>query len=372
MMMRKGFTSGSCAAAAAAAAAWMLLTGKEMNRLEILTPAGIPFPAEITAIERTENRVSCGVVKDGGDDPDITTGLTIMAAVEYTDEQEIEGSRILLKGGEGVGIVTAPGLDQPVGSPAINRVPREMILREVGRVMEMTDEQRPLLVTISVPGGREAAEKTFNPRLGIRDGISILGTSGIVEPMSEAALRETIRLELRQHRLQGQTIAVVTPGNYGMNMLRKAYGYDLEKAVRCSNFIGDTLDMVIAEGYSRMLLLGHMGKLIKCAGGAMNTHSRCGDRRMELLAAESYRQGADILMIRRILSSVSTEAALSEMDAAAGKDFRDSVCQHLLARVLEYLRERADGRIRIEGILYTNAQGILAESEQAAGWLQEE
>ena len=389
-MMRKGFTSGSCAAAAASAAAWMLLLGIEKKKTEILTPAGIPFPAEITDITREEGSVSCGVVKDGGDDPDITTGLVIMATVAYPRKEEsyrgellreeTAGSSdsvsekepaVILRGGEGVGIVTAPGLDQPVGSPAINRVPREMIIREVKRVMELADEPGPLIVTISVPGGREAAEKTFNPRLGIRGGISILGTTGIVEPMSEAALRETIRLELRQRRVQGQRIAVITPGNYGMNMLRAAYGYDLEKAVRCSNFIGDTLEMAVAEGYERLVLLGHMGKLVKCAGGAMNTHSRYGDGRMELIAAEVYRQETDICLVRRILSSVSTEAALQELDAQAERGLRDTVCRNLFMRALTNLRERIKDKLRIEMIMYTNAQGIVAESSKAVSWLRE-
>ena len=421
--MRRGFTTGSCAAAAAKAAAWMLLTGQRKEKIRIITPAGIPFEAEILDLEASEQYVSCSVRKDGGDDPDVTTGLHITARVEQRSkdspgkmrrekngregrepEREADsgtkGTKVIIRGGEGVGTVTQPGLDQPMGEAAINHVPREMITREVTEVMDLLDEAGPLTVTISVPGGEECAKKTFNPRLGIHGGISIIGTSGIVEPMSEKALTDTIRLELRQRYLQGQRTAVVTPGNYGMDMLRKAYDYDLDRAVKCSNFIGDTIDMAAEEGYLRMVLVGHMGKLVKCAGGAMNTHSRYGDRRMELLAeaaervnsagvaslpaegkAENARGSAEgdaseenvsdgeairAEVIHQIRTCVSTEAALGLLSEEKARE----VSRVILEEALEHLRKKANGRIRIELILYTNAQGILAESPLAVDWLK--
>jgi len=369
--MRKGFTTGSCAAAAAKAAVWMLLTGQEKKNIEITTPAGVKYMPELVDLRRSPDQVSCGVVKDGGDDPDVTTGLHITATVRRITEDEIRcgavKERIRILGGEGVGRVTEPGLDQPVGEAAINHVPREMILREMNEVIMLLDDPGHFAVTISVPGGKEVAEKTFNPRLGIVGGISIIGTSGIVEPMSEKALTDTIRLELRQRKLQGQRIAVVTPGNYGMDMLKKAYDYDLNRAVKCSNFIGDTIDMAVEEGYGEMVLMGHMGKLVKCAGGAMNTHSRYGDRRMELLAAAAEKICPDPEVIRRILESVSTEAALKCVSAEdAGR-----ISAIILEQALEHLNHKAAGRLRLEMILYTNELGILAESSDAVRLLSE-
>ena len=193
--MRYGFTTGSCAAAAAKAAAYMLLTGREKHEITITTPKGILYHARMEEISRTEHSVRCAVRKDGGDDPDITTGTLIFAEVSWQEqkqEKDCGKPQILITGGAGVGTVTRPGLDQPVGSAAINHVPREMITREVEEVCALTDYAGSLLVEISVQGGEELAKKTFNPRLGIVGGISILGTTGIVEPMSSQALLDTI------------------------------------------------------------------------------------------------------------------------------------------------------------------------------------
>lgn len=184
---------------------------------------------------------------------------------------------INIDGGDGVGRVTKPGLDQPVGNAAINHVPREMIEKEVREVCELLDFKGTLDITISVPKGNELAERTFNPRLGIVGGISILGTSGIVEPMSSQALIDTIRVELRQRYSLGYDYVAVAPGNYGLDFMKESYGYDLDRSVKCSNFIGETIDMAADMGFKRMLLTGHIGKLIKVAGGIMNTHSREAD-----------------------------------------------------------------------------------------------
>ena len=324
--MRYGFTTGSCAAAAAKAAAYMLITGKIKNEIEIETPKGIRYHAEITDIRRSETAVSCAVIKDGGDDPDITTGAHIVAAVSRIDggiqqkepsvhrqKSTMDGSmqqkgqsahlqRIVIDGGYGVGRVTKPGLDQPVGNAAINHVPREMIEKEVREVCALTDETADLLVEISVPEGETIAAQTFNPRLGITGGISILGTSGIVEPMSSRALLETIRVELNQKRAMGYSIVAVSPGNYGLDYMKRTYGYDLDKSVKCSNFIGDTIDMAVENGFEAMLLTGHIGKLIKVAGGIMNTHSQEGDCRMELITSSALLCQRVPMQIRHVRS----------------------------------------------------------------------
>ena len=198
--LRLGYTTGSCAAAAAKAAAWMLLTGRRKETITLDTPKGIRLELAVREITMHADSVSCAIEKDSGDDPDVTKGTLIFASVRRTDEPGVH-----IDGGEGVGRVTKRGLDQPVGNAAINSVPRQMIRENVEEVMALTDSSGGLDVVISAPEGETLAKKTFNPRLGIVGGISILGTTGIVEPMSEAALVETIRVELRQRRAMGNT-----------------------------------------------------------------------------------------------------------------------------------------------------------------------
>ncbi|MCI5585833.1 MAG: cobalt-precorrin-5B (C(1))-methyltransferase CbiD [Lachnospiraceae bacterium] len=360
--MRYGFTTGSCATAAAKAAAYMLLTGKKKKKITIETPKGIIYQASIQKIRRAEREVSCAVVKDGGDDPDITTGTLIFAKVTLEEGKE---GKIIIDGGQGVGRVTRPGLDQPVGQAAINRVPRRMMEKELLEVCELTDYRGGLKVEIFVPGGEKLAEHTFNPRLGILGGISILGTTGIVEPMSNQAILDTIRVELNQKKAEGFSQVVVSPGNYGLDFMKEAYRYDLDKSVKCSNFIGQTIDMAVELGFTKMLLTGHIGKLIKVAGGIMNTHSREGDCRMELLAAISLKNGVDGKRVCRILDCVTTEEAITILQEA-GKQER--VMAAAMEKICFYLNKRARGRMQIDCIMYSNEFGELAKSEEAAEW----
>ena len=377
--MRYGFTTGSCAAAASKAAAYMLLTGKLKQDITIQTPKGIVFHAEILEITRGEKEVTCAVRKDGGDDPDITTGALIFSSVrignqikksvaESNGASEQKKAEILIDGGTGVGRVTKPGLDQPVGNAAINHVPREMIAKEVQEVCALVDYTGVLEIIISVPTGENLAEQTFNPRLGIVGGISILGTSGIVEPMSSQALLDTIKVELNQKKAEGYPVAAVSPGNYGLDFMKNTYHYDLDRSVKCSNFIGDTIDMAIAAGFEKMLLTGHIGKLVKVAGGIMNTHSKEGDCRMELLVAAGVRNQVPYPVLDEILQCVTTEEAVRKLEACGKKD---AVMQDLLAKIMFYLKKRAAGKMQIEVILYSNEFGELAKSEGAEAFLQE-
>ena len=365
--MRYGFTTGSCAAAAAKAAAYMLLSGRQKNTITIETPKGIPYTAEILEITRGEKAVQCAVRKDGGDDPDITSGALIYAEVSLTDHTRTQATdtRIHIDGGIGVGRVTKPGLDQPVGNAAINHVPREMIAKEVLEVCDLMDYKGNLQVIISVPEGEAIAKQTFNPRLGIVGGISILGTSGIVEPMSNQALLDTIRVELNQRRAEGFDYIAVAPGNYGLDFMKKAYGYDLDKSVKCSNFIGVTIDMAVECGFTRMLLTGHIGKLIKVAGGIMNTHSKESDCRMELLSAFAIHEGAGADVAAKILDCVATEEAVRLL-REAGK--QQEVMDYAMERIMFYLNKRAGGRMQIDCIMYDNTFGELAKSKEADRW----
>lgn len=365
--MRYGFTTGSCAAAAAKAAAYMLLSGRQKNTITIETPKGIPYTADVLEITRGEKAVQCAVRKDGGDDPDITSGALIYAEVSLTDHTRTQATdtRIHIDGGIGVGRVMKPGLDQPVGNAAINHVPREMIAKEVLEVCDLMDYKENLQVIISVPEGEAIAKQTFNPRLGIVGGISILGTSGIVEPMSNQALLDTIRVELNQRRAEGFDYIAVAPGNYGLDFMKKAYGYDLDKSVKCSNFIGVTIDMAVECGFTRMLLTGHIGKLIKVAGGIMNTHSKEADCRMELLSAFAIHEGAGADVAAKILDCVATEEAVRLL-REAGK--QQEVMDYAMERIMFYLNKRAGGRMQIDCIMYDNTFGELAKSKEADRW----
>ena len=357
--LRSGFTTGSCAAAAAKAAAWMLLAGTEKSNISIITPKGAAFDAEILEIKRTADSVKCAVRKDGGDDPDVTTGALIFAEVSLSDEEGIR-----LDGGEGVGRVTRPGLDQPVGEAAINSVPRAMIKQEVAQVAEAYGYDGGFDVIISVPGGDEIAARTFNPRLGIEGGISIIGTSGVVEPMSEQAILDTIRVELRQQKAEGCKAAFISPGNYGLDFMKETYGMDLDRSVKCSNYIGLSVDMIKELGFESMLLTGHAGKLVKVAGGIMNTHSREADCRMEIIAAAAAKEGADTGLILGILECLTTEEAFAKL-READSQLAERTAERLMSVILASLRRRSGGGLHIECIMYTKENGLIAASDGA-------
>ncbi len=359
--LRLGYTTGSCAAAAAKAAAWMLLTGQPREKIGLITPKGIRLELEVTDISMEPDRVSCAVVKDGGDDPDITTGAHITATVVRAARPGVE-----ILGGPGVGRVTKPGLDQPVGAAAINSVPRRMIRENVEEICRLLDEPGGLTVTISVPGGGELAKKTFNPRLGIEGGISILGTTGMVEPMSDHALIDTIRVELRQRRATGAEYALLTPGNYGADFLRDTLGVDPVKAVQVSNFIGDSLDLCRELGFRGALLVGHVGKLVKLAGGMLNTHSRYGDCRMPLLTAQAAACGISPAAAQAMLSAVTCDEAIR---IAREAGIMEPMLERVTALAWEHLARRA-GELPVGLIVFSKIYGVLGQSENAQALLQ--
>ncbi|MBQ7583758.1 MAG: cobalamin biosynthesis protein CbiD [Lachnospiraceae bacterium] len=362
--MREGFTTGSCAAAAAKAAAYMLLCGERLETVDINVPRGDLFRAEFTDVMLTKQEARCAVKKDGGDDPDITSGMLIYASVSYPSLTEKEG--ISIHGGEGIGVVTKPGLDQPVGEAAINSVPRQMIKEAVSAVCELAGYEGGLDVTISAPEGRRIAERTFNPRLGIEGGISIIGTSGVVEPMSDKAVKYTIYTELRQRRAMGETGVVIAPGNCGRQFLMEHYGYDLDRAVKCSNFIGDTVDMCRELGFSELILAGHTGKLVKVAAGIMNTHSRESDCRLETIAAAGIRAGLPGEVLIRILDSVSTTEALGHIraydEAHQGEKTLDKVMSTIVGRVKFYIENRAERKMGVEATIYCSEIALVSET----------
>ena len=352
-----GYTTGSCAAAAAKAACWMLLSGTRKERISLMTPKGIPLDLEVREIEFGPGYVSCAIEKDSGDDPDVTRGTLIFARVERS-----EGPGVLIEGGRGIGRVTKPGLDQPVGNAAINSVPRKMITENVREVMELMDERGGISVTVSAPEGEQLARKTFNPRLGIVGGISILGTTGIVEPMSESALVETIHVELRSRRAAGQETVLLTPGNYGYDYIRDGMGIDPESAVQVSNFVGDALDYCRELGFRSALLVGHIGKIVKLGGGMLNTHSKYGDCRMEILSAMAGAEGVEAAVIDKMLECVSCDEAIRLLEPTG---LRDAVLARLMKRVGFHLQYRAGDSLEMGCVTFSKVYGMLGMTENA-------
>ena len=354
--LRLGYTTGSCAAAAAKAAAWMLLTGQERRQITLTVPKGMTLNLTIQDIQRGADFVSCAVEKDSGDDPDVTRGTLIYARVSLSRQ-----TGIVIDGGQGIGRVTKLGLDQPIGAAAINSVPREMIRENVEEVCRLADYKGGLSVVISAPEGERLAQKTFNPRLGIVGGISILGTTGIVEPMSEQALVDTIRVELSQRRAEGKEYVLLTPGNYGSDFIRQGMGIDPNTAVQVSNFIGDALDICGELGFRGALLIGHVGKLVKVAGGMLNTHSRYGDCRMEILAAHGGAAGLPPEKIGELLDCVACDDALDILRGAG-------VCEETLSRLIQrigfHLGQRG-GALETGAIVFSKVYGLLGETDNA-------
>ncbi len=357
--LRCGYTTGSCAAAAAKAAATMLLSGESVPLVTIDAPKGIKLSLDIVDIIIAEGTVSCAVKKDSGDDPDITNGILVYASVNKIADG------IAIDGGEGIGRVTKPGLDQPVGAAAINSGPRLMIDKVCREVCAEFCYSGGLAVTISIPKGKELARRTFNPRIGIEGGISVIGTSGIVEPMSNSALVDTIRLELNVLYSSGVREAMLIPGNYGATFAKELLGLDTSRHITCSNFLGDAIDAAVLCGFKKILLIGHIGKLVKLGIGMLNTHSAYGDGRMETLAACAVENGAENQVLKELLSCVATNSALEKLREYG---LLEGTMETLGRRIEDCLLRRVPDGVEIGYICFTNEdnlKGVLIKSENA-------
>ena len=359
-MLKRGHTTGTCAAAATKAATEALLTGRKVERVSIHTPKGIILDLPVEDMRFDGDSVSCAVRKDGGDDIDATHGTLVYSKVTKA------GSGINIDGGVGVGRVTRKGLDQPVGNAAINHVPRSMITEAVEDVRFSSDYTGGFDIVISVPEGEKIAEKTFNPRLGIVGGISILGTSGIVEPMSETALVNTIKTEMNM-RSQGNQVLLVVPGNYGKEFSESLPGIDPEVAVKCSNFVGEMLDYA-CEIKRDIVLVANLGKIVKVAAGIMNTHSRNADARMEILAANAAVAGASISTVTRIMNCISTDDAL---DVINEENLIEDVSKLLIEKIEFYMNHRTGGSIRTAAVMFSSVYGLLGKTSLADQMLDE-
>lgn len=354
--MRCGYTTGSCAAAAAKAAAEALLTGQKVKYADILLPKGERLRLEISECTINGETASCTVIKDSGDDPDVTNGIEITVEVSLID------SGVEIIGGKGVGTVTKAGLDQPVGAAAINSVPRKMIAQSVNDAAEMQEYRGGFRVVISVPKGEELAKKTFNPRIGIVGGISIIGTTGIVEPMSSSALIETIRTEANIRRKEGRSVLVLTVGNYSERFVSEKIPQLSEQCVMCSNFIGDAIDIGITLGFKNILIYGHIGKLVKLGSGIMNTHSSYADGRMETLIACGALAGLDNNLLCRLSDCATTDAAL---DILYESGQEQKLLDILTERIHGYLQARANGEAKVGAVIFSYQHDMLLKTQYA-------
>ncbi|WP_238948482.1 cobalt-precorrin-5B (C(1))-methyltransferase CbiD [Clostridium sp. YIM B02569] len=369
--LRCGYTTGSCSAGAAKAATIILFNKeKNLNEIEIATPKGIDVTMPIESIEKFDDYVECTILKDGGDDPDNTHGIEIKAMVKkikpidnkiFQDEdlqkfdsvlvedsraeKEDELERVVLKGGTGVGIVTKEGLFIPKGQAAINPVPRKMIKEEVLKVLPTGERVE---VIISVPQGEKVAKKTFNPRLGIVGGISILGTTGIVYPMSEDALKASIKIEITQKAINNERL-VLTFGNLGDNYC-KELGFKEEEVVTCSNFIGFALETCVSCKVKSIIIVGHIGKMSKIAYGCFNTHSKVNGVRLEVIALELALLGYDMSLVKRVLEEKTCEGAVKMLG-----DGYDKLYENIGNKIVQKIKEHVYGELEVDAVMYYGA-----------------
>lgn len=343
--LRLGYTTGSCATATTKASAIMLLTGEIQKHVILDTPKGIQLILDVEDITINEDSVSCKIMKDGGDDPDVTHGMRICSMVRRIPQG------IIIDGGTGIGRVTKTGLPCGIGEAAINPTPRRMIIEALQEVGKKYNYKGGFQVIISAINGEEIAKKTFNPRLGILGGISILGTSGIVEPMSEKALIDTIHVEIHSRTANGEEKLLICPGNYGRDFALREFGIDLETGIKCSNYIGEALDYSVYRGVKKILLIGHAGKVSKIAAGIMNTHSRVADGRKEIFAAHSALAGATREQIVKIMEATTTDqidCLLDEMNLL------EEVWKTVMNKIVENLKYRIGEQCDIQVMTFTN------------------
>ena len=358
-LLRCGYTTGTCAAAASKAAVAMLFKQESMDSVAITTPNQTDLIIDVLNPQFNDNVASCSIEKDGGDDPDITNGILVSSKVALLPDS----SEIIIEGGKGVGKVTKGGLDQPVGMSAINSVPRKMIKDSLNELAMQYNYKGGFHVLISVPKGEEIAKKTFNPELGIVGGISILGTTGIVEPMSAKALADSIKVEISVIAAESNESILIFLGNFGKKFTEEDLNLSTKPGIMCSNFIDVALDSSVEFGFKNILLVGHIGKFVKLGIGMFNTHSHNGDGRIETLLSCALDAGANIEILKEIQKCVTTNAVL---DILYENDLLDKTMEILNERIQHNIDRRVPDDINVGFICFANTgeySGVLFESE---------
>lgn len=350
--LRRGYTTGMCAAAAAKGAALLLFQKSCPEEVAVFTPAGLPLRLKLHDRETGADCARCCVIKDAGDDPDVTNGLAICATARRA------GAGVRIRGGPGVGVVTRPGLAVAPGEPAINPVPRQIITAEVEKVLPAGCGVE---ITIWVPGGEAVAAKTLNPRLGIVGGISILGTTGIVEPMSEEAFKASLVPQIAQALALGYREVVLTPGRRSARWAVEKYALPAEAVVQMGNFVGFMLEECVRLGVQRAMLFGHQGKLIKVAAGVFHTHNRVADARRETLAAQAALAGAQRGVIAQLWHSATSEEAVRVIKKHRLDFLFDRIAGEASRRAMAYVR----GSLVVGAALASSAGEILGLDERA-------
>lgn len=344
-----GFTTGTCAQASVTAACAMLKEQRYVQEVNVVLPNGEALTLEINNQKFTANEASCSILKDAGDDPDVTNGACISAQVRFTNKKGIS-----ITGGQGVGMVTKAGLAVPIGKPAINPIPRKMI---VAAVENAFGKEASVEVIISVEQGKEIAKRTMNGALGIVGGISILGTSGRVKPMSEEALKDSLHLKLSQLQAEGKAIAIFTLGNYGSNFLIKAYtAISEDDCVMTSNYVGFMLEQAVRYSFRTILLVGHIGKLIKLAGGIFHTHSKVADARNEILASHYLHHTGDVAMFKKLFVCNTTEEAVENIT-------NNSFYSYLAETIKKRSQQHVKNELNVEVLLFSQQKGELGRTE---------
>ena len=353
--LRKGFTTGTCATAATAAAISMILNQDIEEKVTVSTANGVEVTMDIKNPSFGELTASTAVEKDGGDDADATHGLLIYSTVTLLPDS----TEIIIDGGEGVGRVTQKGLKCDVGMAAINPTPRAMIEKTARQLLGPDCGAE---IIISVPGGEETAKLTYNSRLGIVGGISILGTTGIVNPMSEDSWKASITIELTMLYNQGYRSVVLAPGNYGEDFATNVLGIPPHRIVNMSNFVGHVLKEVQRIGFTRVLMVGHMGKFVKVAGGIFSTHSKDSDARMEIIMANLALLGAPVELLEKVDQCITTDAAGTLIEEYHYEEVYQVMVDKMKFRSERLLRNRKP-EVSIDVVTFGTEAGYLASTQ---------
>lgn len=354
---KRGYTTGSCATGAAKAATYMILTKETLETVNIDTPKGIPLNLNVENVDINNVFAQCSIQKDGGDDIDATHKMHIYAKAELIDSNEI-----IIDGGIGIGRVTKKGLGIEIGKAAINKTPISMIQSEVRKVI---GDSKGVKITIFAPEGETIAKKTFNPRLGIVGGISIIGTTGIVEPMSDEGWKKSLSIELEMKKAQGMDKIILVPGNHGEMFIKESLGIDSKYIVRTSNFIGYMLKEAQRIGFKKILMAGHLGKYVKIAGGIFNTHSKVADARNEILIANLALMNAPFELINKVNECLTTEEFIEILEDDEYKKYKEIyniLCEKCKKRIDIYMN---DDEIDIEVMIFSMEKKLLGESKKA-------